>query len=55
MLGYNVLVMYLRTIGIFLLALKKYVKKYNIRRSTFQWGGGSRKVRPWSTFIIIKK
>ena len=43
MLGYNVLVMYLRTIGIFLLALKKYVKKYHIRRSTFQWGGGHKK------------
>ena len=27
MLGYNVFVMYLRAIGIFLLALKKYVKK----------------------------
>ena len=36
MLGYNVFVMYLRAIGIFLLALKKYVKKYHIRRSTSQ-------------------
>ena len=27
MLGYNVLVMYLRSIGFFLLAFKKYVKK----------------------------
>ena len=36
MLDYNVLVMYLRTIGNFLLALKKYVKKYHIRRSTYQ-------------------
>ena len=51
MLSYNVLVMYLRTIGIFLLALKKYVKKYHIRRSTFQSGGGSQKVRPRSTFF----
>ena len=37
MLGYNVLVMYLRTIDFFLFALKN-VKKYHIRRSTFQWG-----------------
>ena len=36
MLGYNVFVMYLRAIGIFLLALKKYAKKYHIRRSTSQ-------------------
>ena len=36
MLGYNVFVMYLRAIGIFLLALKKYVKKYHIRLSTSQ-------------------
>ena len=36
MLGYNVLVMYLRTIGFVLLALKKYVIKYHIRLSTFQ-------------------
>ena len=36
MLGYNVFIMYLGAIGIFLLALKKYVKKYHIRQSTSQ-------------------
>ena len=39
MVGYNVLEMYLRAIGIFL-AFKSYVEKNEIRRTTFQWGGG---------------
>ena len=40
MMGYNVLEMYLRILGIFLLAFKMYVEKNHIRRSTFQRGGG---------------
>ena len=39
MVGYNVLDMYLRIIGIFLLAFKRYVEKNHIRWSTFQRGG----------------
>ena len=53
MLGYNMLVMYLRTIGIFLLALKKYLKKYHIRRSTFQCGGGVMKSVPLVHFFFF--
>ena len=53
MLGYNVFVMYLRAIGIFLLALKKYVKKYHIRRSTSHWGGGVTKSAPPVHFFFI--
>ena len=54
MLGYNVLVMYVRTIGIFLLALKKYVKKYHIRWSTSQWGGGGHeKCAPGPLFLLF--
>ena len=55
MVGYNVLEMYLRTIGFFLLALKRHVEKNHIRLSTFQRRGGgvgSRKVRPLSTFFL---
>ena len=42
MLGYNVLVMYLRTIGffLFLLALKKYVKNITLGGPHFSEGGG---------------
>ena len=52
MLGYNVFVMDLRAIGIFLLALNKYVKKYHIRRSTSQWGGGVTKSAPPVHFFL---
>ena len=53
MLGYNVFVMYLRAIGIFLLALKKYLKNITLGGPHLSEGGGSRKVRPWSTFFVV--
>ena len=40
MLGYNVLVMYLRTI--FFVSIKTICEKYHIRQSTFFFGGGGR-------------
>ena len=40
MLGYNVLVIYLRTIGNFLLALKKYVKNITLGSPHFSEGEG---------------
>ena len=40
MLGYNVLVMYLRTLGIYLLALKKYVENITLGGPHFSEGGG---------------
>ena len=40
MVGYNVLKMYLKTIGIFVLALKRYVEKITLDGPHFSEGGG---------------
>ena len=43
MVGYSVLEMYLRTIGIFLLTFKRYVEKTTLGSPHFSEGGGGHK------------
>ena len=53
MLGYNVFVMYLKAIGIFFVSIKKICEKnITLGGPHLSEGGGSRKVRPRSTFFL---